>query len=110
VTWPDASDVPIPVYQVVCSPFRNPLLPHERLAQRFAASRIGGRLLALLARAARAGTPRFAWEREAGLDFANQICTLHIDDDGVRLVTEVAARSGSVGRLRLRTLWDRRLA
>jgi hypothetical protein len=110
VTWPDASDVPIPVYQVVSSPFRNPLLPHERLAQRFAASRTGGRLLALLARAAGAGTPRFAWEREAGLDFANQISTLHIDDDGVRLVTEVAARSGSVGRFRLRTLWDRRLA
>jgi hypothetical protein len=84
------------------------LLPHERLAQRFAGSRLGGRLLGLLARAAGAGPPSFSWRRKAGLDFANQISTLRIDRNGVQLETEAATRSGS--RPPLRTLWRRRLA
>ena len=107
VTWPQEPGLVVPVHQVVTSPFRNPLLPHERLAQRFAGSRLGGRLLGLLARAAGAGPPSFSWRRKAGLDFANQISTLQIDTDGVQLLTEAAGRVGA--RRRLRTLWRRRL-
>jgi hypothetical protein len=110
VTWPQDPSLRVPVHQVVSSPFRNPLLPHERLAQRFAASRLGGLSLGLLARAAGAGPARFAWRRMAGLDFSNQISTLSIERTGVVLHTEAAARAGRGTGIRLRTLWKQRLA
>jgi hypothetical protein len=115
--WPLRDGVRSTVHQVVTSPFRNPLMPHERLAQRLAASTLGGHLLGLLARAA--GVPRVEprWRRLEGIDFANQISTLRLDDRGVELHTEAAghdiagvvrAAGGTPGRLR--TLWQRRLA
>jgi hypothetical protein len=57
------------------------------------------------------------WRRLEGIDFANQISTLRLDDGGVELHTEAAehvragharAAGGTPGRLR--TLWRRRLA
>jgi hypothetical protein len=78
------------------------------MAQHFAASRLGSRLTARLARAAGAGPARFDWERREGIDFANQVSTLEFDDVHVSLHTEAAVRRR--GRLALRTLWRCRLA
>jgi phosphodiesterase/alkaline phosphatase D-like protein len=115
--WPRRDGVTSAVHQVVTSPFRNPLLPHERLAQRFAASTLGARLLGLLARSAGVPPVELRWRRLEGIDFANQISTLRLDDGGVELRTEAAehvragdgrAAGGTPGQLR--TLWRRRLA
>ena len=106
--WPDDPAERSPVHQVVTSPLRNPLLPHERLAQHFAASRFGSRLTARLARAAGAGPARFDWKRREGIDFANQVSTLEFSDGHVSLHTQAAVRRR--GRLGLRTLWRCRLA
>jgi phosphodiesterase/alkaline phosphatase D-like protein len=114
--WPPREGVRSTVHQVVTSPFRNPLMPHERLAQRLAAWTLGGHVLGLLARSA--GVPRvdLRWRRLEGIDFANQISTLRLDEGGVELHTEAAGHSAGAGRAaggtagRLRTLWRRRLA
>jgi len=115
--WPPRDGVRTTVHQVVTSPFRNPLMPHERLAQRIAASTLGGHVLGWLARSA--GVPRvdLRWRRLEGIDFSNQVSTLRLGDRGVELHTEAAAHEGAgAGRAaggtpgRLRTLWRRRLA
>lgn len=109
VEW-DSGPTAAPVHQVVASPFRNPLLPHERLAQRFAASRLGARVLGLLARAAGGGPAAFGWRRLEGPDFANQIARIRYAGDHVQLRTDGATNRRRGDRPRLRPLWTRRLA
>lgn len=107
VAWPEADGVRTTVHQVVSSPFRNPLLPHERLAQRAAASRVGSAVTRAMAAAARTSKPRVEWERLEGLEFANQVATLTLSDAGLDLRAEraVHARDGHA----LRTTWQRTL-
>lgn len=115
LSWPHQV-VRTPVHQVVSSPFRNPLLPHQRLAQRLAATRMAGWGLGLLARAAGVRATRLRWRRLEGLEFANQISTIELDDGGLELHSRAARREGTLihrrteaGPGRLRTLWRRRL-
>ncbi|MEU4234936.1 alkaline phosphatase D family protein [Nonomuraea sp. NPDC026600] len=65
-----------PIYQVVCSPIRNPLSPLLRWANVFSqfglATLVGG----LLARLARIPRPPFRWEVIAGPWFQNAVATL----------------------------------
>ena len=65
-----------PIYQVVCSPIRNPLSPVLRWANVFSqfglATLVGG----LLARLARIPRPPFRWEVIAGPWFQNAVATL----------------------------------
>ena len=68
-----------PVYQAVCSPFRNPLDGHERRAIRAGLSRTGERIGEVLARAARVGPESLTWTIEEGPWFDNQIATLDLD-------------------------------
>ncbi len=115
--WPDEAGVRSPVHQLVTSPFRNPLLPHQRLAQRVAASRVIGWAFGIVARAAGVKPTRLRWRRVAGIDFANQVSMLELGEDGVELHSQAARhRSSWTARLpagrgpgRLRTLWRRRL-
>lgn len=110
VEWPDEPHLRTPVHQVVTSPFRNPLMPHERWGQRLAASRVGGAALAALSQAAGAGTPALRWHRLEGIDFANQVSTLRVDRDVVELTSE-GVRHGDRGVPgELYTMWRRRLA
>ena len=69
-----------PVYQAVCSPFRNALDARERRAVRMAISPAGAAAGAALARLARAPAERVRWERVGeGPWFDNQIGTLVLD-------------------------------
>lgn len=110
IRWRRSTGVRSPVYQVVCSPLRNPLKRHERLAQRVAASQVGEALTWALARAAGATRPIVRWRRLEGLAFDNQIGTLEMDEGEVLLHIERALPAEAPGDAVLGTLWERRLA
>lgn len=110
VRWRRATGVVSPVYQVTCSPLRNPLKRYERVAQRLAASRVGEVLMGALARSAGAPDPVVTWRRLEGLAFDNQIGSLEITDDEVLLRIERALPGEAQGDPVLGTLWERRLA
>jgi hypothetical protein len=96
-----------PVYQVVCSPFRNPLDSRERRAIRVALSGAAERLGRLLARSAGVQEEPLTWRIDDGPWFDNQVATLDIDGrhlvfrlekvvgagDGTARLDEVASRS-----------------
>jgi hypothetical protein len=68
------------VYQVVCSPFRNPLVPHERRVMRALASRPLAAAMRLLARAARVAPVPVDWQLCSGPTFDNSIAVLVLDE------------------------------
>lgn len=68
-----------PVYQVVCSPYRNPLDEKERRVVRMGFTRTFTIFAALLARAAGADDPGIRWRTLEGPHFDNQVATLQID-------------------------------
>jgi hypothetical protein len=68
-----------PVYQVVCSPLRNPLNTRERRAIKLAMTPAAERLGNLLARAAGVESEPLTWEVRDGPWFDNQVATLHLD-------------------------------
>lgn len=107
--WPATTNVATPVHQVVCSPFRNPLRPHERWAQRFAASRLGELLFRGLARSARVPDPGLDWFRRRGLAFDNHVAVLTFERDEVSLRAHRAIR-GEAAEAVLTDLWAVRLA
>lgn len=110
VDWPSGAGRDVPVHQVVTSPLRNLLQPHERLAQRIGASHLGGALFASLARVTGVPPTEVGWQRLEGLEFANQVSTLRVDADGVWLSAEAAHSAGDGGPGRLVPMWQRRLA
>jgi hypothetical protein len=68
-----------PVYQAVCSPYRNPLDGHERLAIRAGFSRPLSSAAHRLARLAGAPDPGIRWRLLEGPCFDNQVATLRLD-------------------------------
>ncbi|HEU4462373.1 MAG TPA: alkaline phosphatase D family protein, partial [Solirubrobacterales bacterium] len=68
-----------PVYQAVCSPYRNPLDEKERRVVRMGFTRTFTIFAALLARAAGADDPGIRWRTLEGPHFDNQVATLQID-------------------------------
>jgi hypothetical protein len=68
-----------PVYQAVCSPYRNPLDENERRVVRAAFGKPLTALAALLARASGAPDPGIRWRTLDGPFFDNQVASLHID-------------------------------
>ena len=97
------------VYQVVCSPIRNPLDQNERRALSFADSRAGEWLARLLSRAAGVRRPDVRWRLTGDTTFDNQIATLDIDGAEALLRVETAVAGGS-GPPRLRPGDERRLS
>ncbi len=68
-----------PVYQAVCSPYRNPLGPNERRVVRAGFSRPFAALARGLAHAAGAPDPGIRWRLLDGPYFDNQVATLRLD-------------------------------
>ena len=84
------------VWQVVSSPTRNALIPHERGAMRFAVKRAGGVVGSILRRASRGGGTRPGLAVGAGPYFADNMCMVDYGDDPVVAVFEQST-SGDTG-------------
>ena len=97
------------VYQAVCSPIRNPLVPKERLAQRFAASPLAGVIGRILRASARVPPPDIRWRFLRGPTFDNQIATLDLDGRSAELRVE-SPLTADGGRPELRPVFEYRLA
>jgi phosphodiesterase/alkaline phosphatase D-like protein len=76
------------VYQAVCSPFRHPLDPPLKRANRIAFSRTVERIGALLARSTRLPPPPITWRTTCGPFFNNEIATLELRGRQARLRLE----------------------
>jgi hypothetical protein len=68
-----------PVYQAVCSPYRNPLDENERRVVRAAFRKPLSAFATLLAKASGAADPGIRWRTLEGPCFDNQVASLHID-------------------------------
>jgi hypothetical protein len=84
------------VYQVVCSPFRNPLHPRQRRVIRAMRTRAAGLLLRGLARSAGVRRPGAAWRFLSGSTFMNSIAVLELEERAARVTISrsVADRDG----------------
>jgi hypothetical protein len=82
------------VFQIVCSPFRNPLSPKERRIIRATSSRVSGLVFYALARLAGVGAPSARWNRLRAETFDNSIGELVLDE---RSATVTILRSPEVG-------------
>jgi hypothetical protein len=108
--FPAAAGVRSPVYQAVCSPFRNPLDRRERtLLRSWARSRLLGWVLRRLARAAGVADPEASWRLAQEPTFDNQLATLRLDGRRAWLRIE-RTRCGDGLDPALETTLDRRLA
>jgi PhoD-like phosphatase len=98
-----------PVYQAVCSPYRNPLNEKERRVVRAAFGRPASALARLLARAAGAPEPGIGWRTLEGPCFDNQVASLHLDgrEATMRLDKTIP---GEEGKDSLEESFSRRLA
>ena len=67
------------VYQVVCSPFRNPLAPRQRRIVRWTGSRAAAAVFSRLARLCHVSPPTSAWSFVRGPTFENSIGELELD-------------------------------
>ena len=76
------------VWQIVSSPIRNALIPHERGAMRFAITRTGAFVGAALRRASRGVDTRPGLTVEAGPYFANNMCVIDYAQAGAVAVFE----------------------
>jgi hypothetical protein len=108
VAYPDSPDR-APVYQAVCSPYRNPLDEKERRVVRWGFGRPFKAFAQLLARAAGAPDPGIRWRTLEGPYFDNQVASLHIDGRKawIRLDKTVP---GEDGEKALEETFSRRLA
>jgi hypothetical protein len=91
VAFPRSAGVTTPVYQAVCSPFRNPLDSRERRMIRFATSKAGHVLARALARTAGVRDPDLRWRMIEGPYFDNQVATLELHGRRASLTLERTA-------------------
>jgi hypothetical protein len=98
-----------PIYQAVCSPYRNPLAGHERAVIRAGFGQILPRVAGALAKLAGAEDPGIRWRLCDGPFFDNQVATLHIDgrEATMRLDKTIP---GDRNEHTLETSFERRLA
>lgn len=108
VAYPGSPDR-APVYQAVCSPYRNPLDEKERRVVRRGFGRPLTAFARLLARAAGTPDPGLRWRTLEGPFFDNQVATLRIDrrEATMRLDKTVP---GEDGKEALEQSFSRRLA
>ncbi len=100
-----------PVYQAVCSPYRNPLGSKERRAQRFGGTRAGELVGRSLARAAGVPPPPIGWRFLEGPCFQNQLGTLALDGRSARVSLESVGSWDGIGDLpELELAFERKLA
>jgi hypothetical protein len=72
---------PSRVYQVVCSPFRNPLKPFARRVVKATGSRLAARVFSALARASGVPPSSATWSYLARRTYDNSIGELNLDED-----------------------------
>jgi PhoD-like phosphatase len=82
------------VYQVVCSPFRNPLSGTQRRVVRLTGSRGAALLFSLLARLAGVPSPSAEWNFLRRPSFDNSIGELALDHRKARVTLQRSAREG----------------
>ena len=85
------------VFQVVCSPFRNPLVPRERRIVRITGSRACAAVLSLLGRLAGVDPPWARWEIRPTRTFDNTLGELELDRRSARVTLRRSAREGEGG-------------
>jgi hypothetical protein len=98
-----------PIYQAVCSPYRNPLEEKERRVVRAAFGRPLSLLSAGLAKLAGAPDPGCRWRLLEGPCFDNQVSTLTLDGEKATLRLERTA-PGETDAEGLHPSYERRLA
>ncbi|HVT00462.1 MAG TPA: alkaline phosphatase D family protein [Solirubrobacterales bacterium] len=106
---PDEADGRAPIYQGVCSPYRNPLSKREQKVIRAGFTRPFARLAAALARTAGAADPGITWRALDGPCFDNQVATLHLDGRAATMRLEKTT-PGDCDQHSLETSFERRLA
>ncbi len=109
VEFPRNDGVTSPVWQAVCSPFRNALSKRERRVARAGDSRLARWLTRGLARSAGVDPPEVEWRLVQEPTFDNQFATLDIDGDRIELRIEKTV-PGDWRRPRIETSLERRLA
>ena len=96
-------------YQAVCSPYRNPLDRHERLAIKAGFSRPFTALTRRLAKAAGAPDPGLRWRLTDGPFFDNQVATLRLDGRRAEMKLDKTVPGDDEER-HLECVFERRLA
>jgi hypothetical protein len=113
VAFPKAADGSsaerAPVYQAVCSPYRNPLDEKERRVVRGGFGKPFTALARLLAKAAGAPDPGIRWRTIDGPCFDNQVATLEIDGRRILMRLDKTV-PGEDGTDALEESFSRRLA
>jgi len=94
VTLPTTSTEPSCVYQIVCSPFRNPLSAMQRHAVQIINSRPATAVARLLARLARVTRSRTDWRLIRQPSFLNSLGELHLHDRAARATLYRSAHKG----------------
>ncbi|MCW2981183.1 MAG: alkaline phosphatase family protein [Solirubrobacterales bacterium] len=86
VGWPAGeADGKAPIYQAVCSPYRNPLSKKEQRVIRAAFGKPFTQVAAALAKLAGAKDPGIRWRLLNGPCFDNQVATLRVDGRNARM-------------------------
>jgi len=94
VTLPTTSTEPSRVYQIVCSPFRNPLSAMQRHAVQMINSRPATAVARLFARLARVTRSRTEWRLIRQPSFLNSLGELHLHDRAARAALYRSAHQG----------------
>jgi hypothetical protein len=90
IAFPREDGVKIPVWQGVCSPFRNPLDSHEQRAVKMSSSRPFGAVMKRMAKRAGVKDPGVRWKLEYPPAFDNQISTLDWERAAAKITLERA--------------------
>jgi PhoD-like phosphatase len=109
VDYPERDRVRSPVWQAVCSPFRNALSTRERRIALAGDSHLARWVTRRLARSAGVDLPEIEWRLEQKPTFDNQFATLDIDGDRIDLRIERTV-PGDWRRPRIETSLERRLS
>jgi PhoD-like phosphatase len=96
------------VFQIVCSPFRNPLHPRERRTIRLLQSRAARVLCRALARSAGVEPPSAEWRLVTPVTFENSIAAIDLDERRARVTIRSSAPETDAG-WPLETLHERDL-
>jgi hypothetical protein len=108
--FPPGSDVRSRVHQIVNSPMRNALRPHERTAMRVVMSRPGAALLRGLRRASGGRRPAVRWGLDHGPVFDNCIGELRFDGASASVRLERATNDADRDQPRLDVVFEVDLA
>jgi hypothetical protein len=85
------------VFQIVCSPFRNPLQPREQRVIRLLGTRAAGVLSRALARSAGVRRPDVNWRLITPITFDNSVAVLDLDERYARVTIRRSAPENDRG-------------